>query len=398
MRHSLLLLAVLESLQGSDGAALRSSVGRKRSASLSLTLRRREVASGRTFSEVVNFTHHVFTCQIELGDGGHFEALVDTGSGNVVVPAFNCATDGCRDHKRFRPEEDESGHFLGPALSDVSLSYATGRLQGSGFESRVCVAGACGRSNLLVAAWESDSFQRFPFDAILGLGLPRQGLGQGFNLLEAFVKQGVLATQTFSLTLRAAGESTVSFGDDGSDRDNTSGLTWYPIDAHHGEWALPLHAVAVDGDTLEGVACKGPHGCRAIVDSGCSGIALPGPMARALLKRLDVGDCSAEALASLPKLNFTLAGNRSYEVDPSRYVEVSTVDASHCRLLIQAVDSDDSLSRTAILGQPFMMERHLVFDQAKQRIGIGSSASSSSAPLVTKSQGTSSERLADDVS
>mmetsp|Transcript_18744 Transcript_18744/g.47032 ORF Transcript_18744/g.47032 Transcript_18744/m.47032 type:complete len:102 (-) Transcript_18744:54-359(-) len=84
----------------------------------------------------------------------------------------------------------------------------------------------------------------------------------------------------------------------------------------------------------------------------------------------DLGDCSAAALAALPRLTFVFNGGRAYDVHPTEYVEISPIDPSRCRLQVQAIDRDDSLVRTAILGQSFLLDRYALFDQAGLRVGL----------------------------
>jgi len=321
----------------------------------------------------LEYKRHVFLCRVDLGDGQEVLALVDTGSGNLVVPSDACTSAGCRGHGRFRPQDDSEGHFLGVEVSDLSLSYASGRLGGSGFETLVCLAGACGRGRLIVAAFESDEFRRYPFDAILGLGMPRQAVGEGFNLIGELARQGTLPSPSFALALRADGPSSLTLAPDEAvmraagvaPRD----LTWFAVDSRHGEWALEMSGVAVDGERIA-EACSGKGGCRAILDSGTSGIVLPGPLARAVHRRIrGLSDCSTTALHQLPTLSFAF-GKRSFEVEPASYVEVSAVDPSHCRILVQPMDGDDSITRTAILGQAFLLGRYVVFNQSSAKVGL----------------------------
>jgi len=311
----------------------------------------------------LQYGQHFFTVDVVLGDGHTLAALVDTGSGSLAVSSGSCAALGCQGHKRFRPEEDESGHFLGAAFSDMSLHFASGRISGSGFESRICMSdGSCGRTRFLVASWESSDFRSYRFDAVLGLGPPQQAIGEGFNILSAFVQQGVLPVPAFALSLRSQGNSTLTLGTTDAPEGTASQLQWLPTDTVHGEWALILEDASLDGSA---VGLCGGQTCRAVLDSGCPGIAVPERVARHLNAKLQLGDCST--LSQLPRLSFHV-GNRSYEVGPERYVEVSKIDASKCRLLIQANAKD--LTRTVILGHPFLLDRYVVFDQGHMRIGL----------------------------
>jgi len=227
---------------------------------------------------------------------------------------------------------------------------------------------------MIVAAFESEEFRRYPFDGILGLGLPSQAVGEGFNLVAALAKQKGFTSESFALALRADGNSTLNFAPD-SHALVAAGLApealaWLPVDSRHGEWAVQLEGVSVGGERMT-AACGPPSGCRAVLDSGTSVIALPLPLARALQRKLgDLGDCSREALDTLPRISFSFVGNHSYSVAPAQYVEVSEIDPSHCRLLIQPMDEDGTLTRTSILGQPFLLERFVVYNQSALKVGV----------------------------
>lgn len=342
-------------------------------------------------------SHHLLVCKVALGDGHTFTALVDTGSGNLAVPAANCDSPGCQHHQRFHPDWDSSGSFMGSDTSDLELSFATGRLQGSGFNGRVCLGHVCGTVGFVVAAFESKEFKDLPFDAVLGLGPPRQALAPGFNLLSALVKQRVVPDQAFVLSLRSRGNSSILLGSYGSFRSDTNASStksagellqvpaparspWLVADARHGEWAVPLLDVLVDG---RGIHACGGNGCRAVLDTGCTGLALPKLALEKLKRSLGLEGCSAGAVNALPRLGFLLGNGLTYEIHPGRLVEFSNPEreedakaisndaavenTGHCRLMLHEIDD---FSRTVILGLPFLLDRDILFDQGRMLVGL----------------------------
>merc|ERR1719325_440082 len=103
MQSSLwLLLAV--ALHGgrllqAHGVALRSATSKHLATARTLRLQRRSSPSrlpSGSFNESVRYGRHVFTCKVRVGDDVVVEALVDTGSGNFVVPSSACMSPGCR--------------------------------------------------------------------------------------------------------------------------------------------------------------------------------------------------------------------------------------------------------------------------------------------------------------
>lgn len=331
-------------------------------------------------AEPLRYTTRLFVASLKMGDGSNLDVLVDTGSGNLIVPSEKCDTAGCGSHRRFQPDGDASGHFLGGDAADIHMSYVTGDLGGVGFEGRVCFSEACGTMRFIVATWESDDFASFKFDAILGLGPKRQSWAEGFNFVESLAQQSALQTATFALDLRNGdGDSSLVLGVEGappgaaaqwaaasnSSSSNASlsgGVQWLPADGDHGEWAVPLADVVLGGLRLG--AC-GSGGCRAVLDSGCGGIALPGDVAQRVKSKLDISNCSA--IGNLPQLGFIIGG-RLFNVGPERYVEISKIDASHCRLLVH--EHPEGSETTAILGLPFLFDRRTIFDVTSMMVGV----------------------------
>jgi len=250
-------------------------------------------------------------------------------------------------------------------------------MAGSAFQGKVCFGEICGKAGFLVAAWESPEFAKFSFDGILGLGPARQALRPEFNLLGEFAKQGTLPKAAFSLSLRSKGNSSLAMGSTGDFGGNAT-PEWLAADARHGEWAVVLQDISVDGKRT-GVC--GAKACRAVLDTGCGGIALPGPALKQLGKRLKLGGCSKEAIQELPTLGFVLGNGHTYELHPEKYVEFAhpseVVDdddsGPHCRLRIQP----SGYSRTAILGLPFLLDREVAFDQDNMRVGLADHVASS---------------------
>jgi hypothetical protein len=340
-----------------------------------------KLVSSRTEQVPLQVKQKLLICEVTLGDGRSFKALVDTGSGNLAVPSADCRSQGCRGRRGFEPEDDTTGRFL-PGATDLHLSFATGKLAGSGFEGKVCFGHVCGQAGFLVAAMESAEFQHFSFDGILGLGPPRQALAPGFNIIGSLAKQGALPSAAFVLSLRSQGNSSLKLGGLGRFGDeiasaNSSFPGWLKADARHGEWAVDLQDIKVDGQASQ--ACA-KEGCRAVLDSGCGGIALPAHVLKSIEKRLRMDGCSERAIQELPTLGFVFGNGHTYNLRPEKYVEMSTArisqqltdddsdDIPHCRLLIHP--TGEYSMRTAILGLPFLFDRDIAFDQGHMRVAL----------------------------
>lgn len=322
-------------------------------------------------TESLQNSGHIFIGDVVLGGDQKLSMLFDTGSGNLVVPAKTCVSDGCEGHRRFRAEDSSSGHF-DFSKGHLELSFSTGKIAGNGFQDNVCIKGACGTANFVVASILSDDFKKYNFDGILGLGPPDQALGPGYNVINALVKSGALPRAMFALALQPGGDDSVATlgGYDPGAVKAGSSIQWLPVHWHRNEWAISLMDVTVAGERLH--ACLADQ-CRAVVDSGCAGIVLPQQAARRLHEQFQIPSASVfdcEIKSSLPQLGFII-GNSTYTVGPDAYIEVSKVDPSKCRTMIHQVD--DFSTRSVVLGHAFLFGHYAVFDQENLQVGLAPS-------------------------
>lgn len=330
---------------------------------------------------------HIYYGPIALGSQGQVITVVfDTGSANLVVPAASCTSRGCSGtgaRHKFDPKASASGSYVAStgARTDydgawrLSLGYASGKVQGEAFEDRVCFgsgpSGTCSeRAQFLLAEYESDDFAGYEFDGILGLA-PDGPLsaGKSFSLMDDLVHQGTLPSRLFAFYLAGnEGTSEVCLGGYDPVRAGT-GLSWLSIDPRRGSWEVPMHDVRVNG-TAQGL-CGAGRSCRAVLDSGCSSIGLPGGMADELAQRIKfTGDdlqCS-DPMAALPTIGFVLDG-QNFDLTPQEYVEVSPRDPSTCHLRwsdMAGTGRDDPI----ILGHPFLLRYYSIYDQDNSRVGL----------------------------
>lgn len=348
-----------------------SSLGQKASAPVTVLLSQADGGTPVMKAETLQNPGNVFVGDVVLGGDQKLSMLFDTGSGNLVVPASTCVSDGCAKHHRFHAEDSSSGQF-DVSKGSVELSFSTGKISGNGFRDNVCIQGACGSAHFVVASVLSDEFKAYHFDGILGLGPPDEALGPGYNVLDALVRSGALPKAMFALALRRGKEGSVATlgGYDPTAVKKGSSIEWLPVRWHRSEWAIPLTDITVAGERMH--ACIGDR-CRAVVDSGCAGIVLPQQAARHLHQQFQVPssifDCSNKS--TLPPLGFMI-GNSTYTVGPDAYVEVSKIDPTKCRLQIHQVD--DYSTRSAVLGHPFFLNHYVIFDQERLQIGLATSA------------------------
>jgi len=310
--------------------------------------------------------------------------VLDTGSGNLIVPSSECMSAACRNHTTFQANLSSTYNAVasaeGPPMNrtvaaaaaargrspdSVTITFGTGQVSGYFARDAVCLGSMCTDMNFISATNESDEpFKDVPFDGILGLALPRLSEEQGFSLVDALVKDGLLRRGLFSVFFADAEsdeESEVLFGD--VREEHMAGpLSWVPV-ANPGFWQVAMEDVAFNGQSIN--ICG--SGCQAALDTGTSLLAGPARLVRLLVDKLRVAaDCSN--FDSLPDLGF-LIGGQVLSLAPGEYVDKSE---DGCVLGLMALDipSPRGGPPLFILGDPFLRKYYTVYDRERLRVGI----------------------------
>lgn len=300
----------------------------------------------------------------------------DTGSGNVLLPSSRCTSVSCLSHRSYDPAmsatagQVNASRNRGVTPTDVRLSVGTGSVAGSARQDKVCLGAEenlCGMTGLVEATRMSDEpFSLFPFDGILGLGLPATSLGRDFNLLETLAENDALESNRFAVWLSAEGDgedSEITFGAISDARMGSHDILWQPLSrTDTGLWQARMKDVAIDG--LKMHLC-GEEGCQAAFDTGTGVIAGPTTLIKALLAVLNINtDCTN--YNSLPMLGFAF-GRAVFNIDPADYVRKTDVGCFHQFL---AVDIPPPRGPIVLLGTPFLRRYYTIYDSASLRIGV----------------------------
>jgi len=320
----------------------------------------------------LQFSKNSYYCQASLGDDGQqMSLLIDTGSGNLIVPSAGCSSPSCQQHRRFDASSSGVRRMDTGQGGEKRIHFGSGDVSVEAFEGRVCLGETvCDEAGRIVLAdSESDDFSKFDFDGLLGLGLPPLALDQKFSLVGALTSRGVLSAPVFALSLRARGEASelILGGWDSSHIPPGKDLLWLDVvptsDGIQTLWQVDLQKLEVGSNAIN---CDD---CKANFDSGTGTIALPPAVLKAV--KSQIGDLDCAKVDSLPMLEFHLGGS-NFELQPHEYVEFSRKDPSRCRLSITPYEDD--LQQTVLLGQPFMRRYYTVFDQRGPRIGLAAAA------------------------
>jgi len=365
-----------------------------------------------------------------------FRVVFDTGSGHLVLPAAECQSESCAVHKRYSLAASKTAHAVnadgsivhaGDLCDQLTIGFGTGEVTGEFISDHVCLGTVeeRGRNDScvelrVVAAVEMSThpFMSFAFDGILGLGLKALALNEHFSFFEALTKRSEgRRPPHFAVFLTESdddAESEIAFG--GHNEANLlEPFEWSPVAmAEQGFWQVRIHAIRVDGVTLD--VCEDGT-CRGVVDTGTSHLGIPAPydvrvsdmLSQPAGETLDCRLALAPVLElELDGLNLTLNaenymrrlplreglsvgsekgvylpgndtndtnGPAQPEAPPAPPMEINLTDTAvkrFCRPKTMPVKMPPPLGpRLFILGEPLLHRYYTIYDWEVPRIGFG---------------------------
>lgn len=283
-----------------------------------------------------------------------FRVVFDTGSGNLVVPGFDCEAESCQVHRRYDKSASTTSRdvFSDGALVNegeegdtATIGFGTGEISGTFVRESVCVvsapdnlgvasvppdvsdepvalgaslgagnatgasSGACVEMNILVAFQMSTvPFKTFSFDGILGLGLDSLAMSADFSMFGVLSRSAGAPQFAAFLTDGEFGEeSEMAFGGYNAAR-LLEPISWAPVVRKRmGYWQIEILAVRVNGEELD--VCKDGT-CRGVVDTGTSHLGIPAPHDEEMstLLKVPAGDLLDCRYAQAPEVQFELRG------------------------------------------------------------------------------------------
>lgn len=255
-----------------------------------------------------------------------FQVIFDTGSGQVIVPSVKCESRSCRMHNRYNFSTSIDAYQVqmdglpvrAPAPPEiVTIQFGAGKVSGEMVRDLVCLGdqtgaggGTCVDMNSVTATkLSSNPFGLFPFDGIVGLGLPMLSLTKDFNLITALHESGGICRRQFAFYVAEGGEgSEVALGGVNPDHLD-SPMRWVNVvNPEKGHWQVEILGFHIGNTTLE--LCR--HGrCRGVLDTGTSHIAVPTPheeLVTPLLTSLSGGRHDCRFLDDYPPIVIELRG------------------------------------------------------------------------------------------
>lgn len=292
-----------------------------------------------------------------------FRVLFDTGSNNVVLPSRKCQSAACLSHSTY--DASSSATARTPTAQQVSFVFGVGRVTGNFTEDKVCLGPdeiACAKTSLVEATEMSDEpFSLFPYDGLVGLGLPSATSATGADLMGNLAQERALKSNRFAVWLATEADredSEVTFGEMSESRVGSPSFVWLPLSTTtSGMWQVTMTDVTANMVPLR--LCE-DVGCEAAFDTGTAVLGGPKRIIDAVLTALSVQkDCSN--FNTLPMLGFAFPGF-TLNLDPSDYV-AKTPEGCYPQFL--AVETP-----LLLLGSPFLRRYYTVYDRESLRVGI----------------------------
>jgi hypothetical protein len=256
----------------------------------------------------------------------------------------------------------------------VKLRVGTGTASGMLVRDKVCLSGEenlCALTAFVDAVEMSDApFGIFPYDGIVGLGLPGASLERRFNFMGNLAEEGSLASDRFAVWL-ANGldkeDSEITFGAASDARIASEDTVWLKLSTvKTGMWQVTAKDLYVGTSlTRRPLGLCGEVGCQAILDTGSNVIGVPGATIEAILASLGIQeDCSN--YDALPMLGFHF-GDYVLNIGPADYIERTTDGCYHRFMTLEVPPPRGPI---IILGAPFLKRFYTVFDRDALQVGL----------------------------
>lgn len=418
-----------------------ASADRQRSGRYVVPLHRQRVPV-KSESDSVSYKS-VFFGSITVGapTPQEFTVVFDTGSGHVIVPSQECKSETCQIHNRYNRyasshaiDIDYDGALVKPGTprDQITVAFGTGEVTGQFVSDRLCLGqdddGKVLQNRTSSAVHESvgdpaigeigptpsncvemrvvmatemthEPFHAFAFDGVLGLGLESLALAPEFSFFEVMTKQKRLQESSFGVFLADGDDeiSEISFG--GHSPEKMRGpISWSPVVMPDlGHWQVQINRLRI-GDHIVDFCEDG--GCRAVVDTGTSLLAVPMAFADDLQSRLEDSlvdpevdkdkDVDCRRAHGLP-LHFDLDGI-TITLDPADYSRPSVqlndensvgretaqsdsetdVVLNTCRPTIMPIDLPEPLGpKLFIWGEPVLRKYYTIYNWGTKSVGFG---------------------------
>jgi len=267
-------------------------------------------------------------------------------------------------------------------------------------KSRSSIPGAevCTSLRMIAATdMSQEPFRTFQFDGVMGLGLPGLSQTKEFNFMQvlgsSLAQSGNKHPHRFAVFLgeHEAEVSEITLGGYASSRHAEGRLAWNPVwRPELGHWMLEVKSMHIDGKEVD--FCRA-GGCRAVMDTGTSLVAVPTAAFAEFYELLrHEADPVTECQGVGPQLHVELE-TFTVTLDPRDYSRLehdtgvspvpersfqaamgqSEEEPEMCKPMLMSMDLPEPIGpKLFVLGEPVLRKYYTVYDAdlASPRIGF----------------------------
>ncbi|KND92842.1 Aspartic-type endopeptidase ctsD [Tolypocladium ophioglossoides CBS 100239] len=315
-------------------------------------------------------TDYSYFVKVQFGSKGKpMYMLVDTGAGSSWVMSSSCTEKACLVHNTFGPSDSNTFEANSKTFS---ISYGSGTVGGELAADTITVAGVSFKYQFGLASQTSEDFAHFAFDGILGLSMSQ---GANDNFLKTMAEAHKLDKNVFCIALSRASDGAntgeIKFGSTNPDK-YTGDITYTPVSAKDGDWAIPIDEIAYDGKKAQ------VGGVKSYIDTGTTFIFGPEDMVKKVHSVIPGSESSDGMTYTVPcdstkPLTLTFSGV-DFKISPQDWI--SPKDASgKCSSNIYG---HEVVRGSWLLGDTFLKNVYTIFDKDQNRIGFANLAGSHS--------------------
>jgi cathepsin D len=326
-------------------------------------------AVGVTDEQLSNYMDDSYYGEITIGTPAQsFKVLFDTGSSNLWVPGYPCAsTDAaCKNHNTYNKAASSTYQSMSMKFQ---IAYGSGSLSGYLAKDTVQVGGKDIKNQTFAIATNEpgQTFVNSVFDGIFGLGYQQISVDKVVPPFYNMWQQKLVPKNLFSFYLARKGTSKAGgqliLG--GSDPSHyVAPLHYVPV-SRQGYWQFKVAAITLNGHKF----CSN---CQAIADTGTSLLGVPSSQYKAIQNAIKATSNSygqyfvnCTSVSKLPVMVLNI-GTGIFKLAPADYiVDVYANGHKYCMSGFQDVGTS-----FWILGDIFIGKYYTEFDKGNNRIGF----------------------------
>ena len=334
---------------------------------------------------MINYYTRLYTGTISIGTPPQsFGVVYDTGSADTWVFAESAVAEHRIPFIRYFDERHSSTYKAVGHDGEWSIKYGKGAVSGRIAIDDVRIAN-CTARNVTIA--EATAFTRdfedelMPLDGILGLAYSKVSAAKAATVIDALYNQKEIDRKIFSFILQpqwnAADGSYFTLGEIADVND----IVWHNVMAETGMWITKLHALAINGRSIQTCENEEAPACVALVDTGTSFIGVPADIYDSLMtdivahrpdcraKKNGIYVCENRNTQSLPNINIQLVSASA--VAPSEYTLTANDYMIDTTIGLMPLNMKTKRNiHFFILGDTFIKTFYTIFDMDNNRIGL----------------------------